>query len=243
VIQRSTLREQLADALREEILAGRLVAGLAFTVREIAESYGVSATPAREALLDLAAQGLLHMEQHRGFQVRQYTLTDFRLMVEARSLVNEGVLLRNPKLDVPGRNPEAFTSIRRRAAAARQAARAGDLDILVGYDLRFWRELTALLANPYIAEFLDRLRIQCWAYAVPRLRRAAHDLPGLLWSGYPEVAEAVACQDAEETGRLLRGFRDHVLALAIELDGRSGAGRAGDAAAGGGGLGAERDAG
>ena len=223
MIQRSTLREQLADALREEILAGRLVAGLAFTVREIAESYGVSATPAREALLDLAAQGLLQVEQHRGFQVREYTLADFRHMVEARSLVNEGILLRNPSLDLPGRGPEAFTSIRRRAAAARQAACVGDLDILVGYDLRFWRELTALLANPYIAEFLDRMRIQCWAFAVPRLRQVPK-LPGLLWAGYLEVADAVERQDTEETTRLLRSFREQVLALAVELDRLTGAG-------------------
>lgn len=225
MIQRSTLREQLADALREEILAGRLVAGLSFTVREIAESYGVSATPAREALLDLAAQGLLQVEQHRGFQVREYTLADFQHMVQARSLVGEGILLRTPLLELPGRDPAAFTSIRRRAVAARQAAAAGELDILVGYDLRFWRELTALLANPYIAEFLDRLRIQCWAYAVPRLRRVPR-LPGLLWTGYLEVADSVERRDREETGSLLRGFRDHVLALAVELDSRPGTGDA-----------------
>jgi DNA-binding GntR family transcriptional regulator len=223
VIQRSTLREQLAEALREEILAGRLIAGHAFTVREIAESYGVSATPAREALLDLAAQGLLQAEQHRGFQVREYTLADFHYMVEARSLVNEGILLRNPLLDLPGRAPDAFASIRRRAADARQAADAGELDVLVGYDLRYWRELTALLANPYIADFLDRLRIQCWAYAVPRLRRARR-VRGLLWSEYLEVADSVERQDAEETARLLRGFRDHVLALAVKLDSRPGEG-------------------
>lgn len=228
MIRRSTLREQLADALREEILAGRLVAGHSFTVREIAESYGVSATPAREALLDLAAQGLLQVEQHRGFQVREYTLADFQYMVEARSLVSEGILLRSTLLDLPGRAPDTFASIRRRAAAARQAAAAGELDILVGYDLRFWRELTALLANPYIAEFLDRLRIQCWAYAVPRLRRVPR-LGGLLWTGYLQIADAVERQDAEETGRLLRDFRDHVLALAVELDGEpGGAGGAGE---------------
>ncbi|WP_227870508.1 GntR family transcriptional regulator, partial [Streptomyces otsuchiensis] len=222
MIRRSTLREQLAGALREEILAGRLVAGLGFTVREIAESYGVSATPAREALLDLAAQGLLLVEQHRGFRVRSYTLTDFREMMEARGLVKEGLPLggagRRPH-DPP---PEAFTSIRRRAAAARQAARAEDLDILVGYDLRYWRELTALLANPYIAEFLDRLRVQCWAFSVPRLRQAK-DLPGLppaqalLWDGYLELADAVERHDDAEADRLVCAAHRCTLAAATEL--------------------------
>ena len=57
VIRRSTLRQQIADALRDEVLAGRLPAGRHFTVKEIAEQYGVSATPVREALVDLPPRG------------------------------------------------------------------------------------------------------------------------------------------------------------------------------------------
>ncbi|WP_207958254.1 GntR family transcriptional regulator [Streptomyces sp. YIM 98790] len=223
VIRRSTLREQLADALREEILAGRLAPGREFTVREIAEQYGVSATPVREALLDLAAQGLLHAEQHRGFRIREYTLTDFRHMVQARSLVNEGVLLYNPALRLPRGEPAALTSIRRRAAAAQQAAASGDLDVLIGYDLRFWREVTALIGNPYVGEFLDRLRIQCWAYAVPRLR-GRPDLPRLLWGRHPELAEALQERDAATAAALLRDFREHALTLAAEIERETGDG-------------------
>lgn len=216
MIRRTTLREQLADALRDEILAGRLAAGGAFTVREIAEQYGVSATPVREALVDLAGQGLLEVEQHRGFRMRQHSIADFRHMVEARTLLGEGVLRRSRRLASPCPTVETFTSIRRRATAARQAALAGDLDILIAYDLRFWRELTALFGNPYLGEFLDRLRTQCWAFAVPQLRRR----PGLavhLWAGHLELADAVERRDAEEAGRLLRAFRARALALAGEL--------------------------
>ena len=67
-VTRSTLRQQIADALRDEVLAGRLQQGREFTVRQIAEQYGVSATPVREALFDLSAQGLLESDQHRGIR-------------------------------------------------------------------------------------------------------------------------------------------------------------------------------
>ncbi|MEU3194349.1 GntR family transcriptional regulator, partial [Streptomyces sp. NPDC006992] len=90
-MKRSTLRSQIATALRDEILAGRLATGRDFTVKEIAEQYGVSATPVREALVDLAAQGLLDVEQHRGFRVHEFTLADYRAMCEARELVVDGV--------------------------------------------------------------------------------------------------------------------------------------------------------
>ncbi|WP_059009765.1 GntR family transcriptional regulator [Streptomyces specialis] len=217
MIQRSTLREQLADALREEILAGRLAPGGEFTVREIAEQYGVSATPVREALVDLSAQGLLEVEQHRGFRIRRFSLADFRYMIEAQTLVSDGILHGNPALSLREAVPEAFTSIRRRAAAARQAALAGDLDILVAYDLRFWRELDALLGNPHIGEFLDRLRVACWAFAVPHLRRQPTALAGRLWAGHLELADAVERRDTAEADRLLRAHRTHALALAVQL--------------------------
>jgi DNA-binding GntR family transcriptional regulator len=216
VIRRSTLREQLADALREEILAGRLAPGGEFTVREIAEQYGVSATPVREALVDLSVQGLLEVEQHRGFRIRRFSLTDFRHMIEALALVSDGILRSNPALNPRAAVPEVFTSIRRRASAARQAALAGDLDILIAYDLRFWRELDALLGNPHIAEFLDRLRVRCWAFTVPHLRRET-DLAGRLWAGHPDLADAVQNGDAATTERLLHEQRTHALTLAAEL--------------------------
>src|ERR1051325_1486972 len=78
---RSTPRQQIADALRDEVLAGRLQPGKEFTVKEIAEQYGVSATPVREALVDLCAQGLLDVEPHRGSKVHAFTSYDFRAMV------------------------------------------------------------------------------------------------------------------------------------------------------------------
>ena len=90
-VTRSTLRQQIADALRDEVLAGRLQPGQEFTVKEIAEQYGVSATPVREALVDLSAQGLLDADQHRGFRVHEYSLEDYRGMIEARSLVTDGM--------------------------------------------------------------------------------------------------------------------------------------------------------
>ncbi|MCA1223659.1 GntR family transcriptional regulator, partial [Streptomyces sp. 8L] len=90
-VTRHTLRQQIADALRDEILAGRLLPGREFSVRTIAEQYGVSATPVREALVDLCAQGLLDSDQHKGFRVHSFSLDDFRGMVEARSLLEDGV--------------------------------------------------------------------------------------------------------------------------------------------------------
>ena len=220
LVRRSSLRQQIADALRDEILTGRMRAGRNVTVRHIAETYGVSATPVREALVDLSAQGLLEVEQHRGFQVRRFTAEDFRSLTEARAMVAEAAFLHLGEDGIRDLPPDGLASLRRRAEAAARAARAGELDVLVGCDLRFWRELAAFGGNPHLVEFLDRVRTQAWIYAVPHLR-ALPDVAGACWSGYVALADAVAARDTAETLRLTRACTAHTRAL-VERLARSG---------------------
>ncbi|MGW1159174.1 GntR family transcriptional regulator [Streptomyces sp. NPDC002519] len=220
-VTRSTLRQQVAGALRDEVLAGRLQPGQEFTVKEIAEQYGVSATPVREALVDLSAQGLLEAVQHRGFEVRAFSLDDYRGMIEARSLVTDGLFRR--LLDNGGKAPlegpaltAALAAARRRGEEAQRAAAAGDLHILIGYDLRFWRELAVLYSNPYLADFLHRLRVQSWVCAVQHLRRVTR-LGGRLWSGYTGVVDALARCDTAAARAEVAAYNTHSLALLEQL--------------------------
>ncbi|MFI5984478.1 GntR family transcriptional regulator [Streptomyces sp. NPDC051555] len=215
-VTRNTLRQQIADALRDEVLAGRLPPGTEFTVKQIAEQYGVSATPVREALVDLAAQGLLDSVQHRGFRVRIFSVDDFRGMVEARTLIVDGIFRRLVERGTAPGAAEMLVSVRRRAEEARRAALSGSLEVLIGYDLRFWRELSTLVGNVYIADFLHRIRVQCWVFAVPHLQREPK-LRSALWSGHNELVEAVTRADAHEVRRLVQAYNQHGLDWASEL--------------------------
>jgi DNA-binding GntR family transcriptional regulator len=221
-VTRSTLRQQIADALRDEVLAGRLQPGQEFTVKEIAEQYGVSATPVREALVDLSAQGLLEADQHRGFRVHEYSVEDFRGMIEARVLITEGMFLaleggrqRSQNLEEP-RIAAAVAGVRRRGEEAQRAATAGDLTVLIGYDLRFWRELSALFGNPHLVDFLHRLRVQSWVCLVQHLRRLT-ELRGHLWSGHTELVDALYQRDTATARAILDAYNAHSIALIERL--------------------------
>ncbi|MFC8141726.1 GntR family transcriptional regulator [Streptomyces paradoxus] len=221
-VTRNTLRQQIADALRDEVLAGRLQPGQEFTVKEIAEQYGVSATPVREALVDLSAQGLLEADQHRGFRVREYSVDDFRGMIEARGLVIEGMFVAltegRPGAVRPDdpRAAAVVAGVRRRGEEAQRAAAAGDLTVLIGYDLRFWRELGACFGNPYLADFLHRLRVQTWVCAVQHLRRLT-DLRGELWAGHTQLVEALIDRDNEAARAIIAAYNAHSLTLIERL--------------------------
>ncbi|MFF5423797.1 MULTISPECIES: GntR family transcriptional regulator [unclassified Streptomyces] len=226
-VTRNTLRRQIADALRDEVLAGRLQPGEEFTVRQIAEQYGVSATPVREALVDLCAQGLLDSDQHRGFRVHAFTVADYRDMVEARMLVVDGIFRRHaPRTPPASPVPDvglgvALVSVRRRGEAAARAARAGDLDVLIGYDIRYWRELARLISsNEHIADFLHRLRVQAWVFSVPYLR-AEREMHGWLWAGHVELVDAITRGDGEAALTVVREYNAHSLEWADRLEARA----------------------
>ncbi|MER5935048.1 GntR family transcriptional regulator [Streptomyces sp. NPDC002054] len=215
-VTRNTLRQQIADALRDEVLAGRLPPGQEFTVKQIAEQYEVSATPVREALVDLSAQGLLESVQHRGFRVKVFTVDDFRGMIEARILIVDGIFRRLVERGTAPGSGEQLVSVRRRAEQAQQAAESGSLEVLIGYDLRFWRELGGLVGNAYISEFLHRIRVQCWVFAVPYLK-SEPQLRSLLWCRHIELLDAVTRVDADEVRRLVHAYNQHALDWAADL--------------------------
>ncbi|MFI6287303.1 GntR family transcriptional regulator [Streptomyces sp. NPDC051018] len=216
-VTRSTLRQQIADALRDEVLAGRLPSGQEFTVKQIAEQYGVSATPVREALVDLSAQGLLDSDQHRGFRVHQFSVNDYREMAETRSLVIDGIIQHAERQGRTRVNAKAAVPVRRRAEEAARAARCGDLDILIGYDLRFWRELGAIVANRYISDFLHQLRVQTWVFSVPHLR-ADPEARDWLFTAYETLIDAVVAGDMGEAREVIFAYYEQSLAWADRLD-------------------------
>ncbi|MEU2881196.1 FCD domain-containing protein, partial [Streptomyces sp. NPDC007070] len=115
-----------------------------------------------------------------------------------------------PPLDP--RTAARLAGVRRRGEEAQRAAGAGDLTVLIGYDLRFWRELSALFGNAYLADFLHRLRVRCWVCAVQQLRRL-DDLRGLLWSGHTELVDALARGDIPAARALVAAHHAHSLSL------------------------------
>jgi DNA-binding GntR family transcriptional regulator len=228
-VTRSTLRQQIAEALRDEVLAGRLLPGQEFTVKEIAEQYGVSATPVREALVDLAAQELLEAVQHRGFQVRAFSAEDFRYIVQARVLISDGIFhrLAGRARDATRAFPDAaeaasLAAVRRRGEECQRAAQSGELSVLIGYDLRFWRELSSLFGNPYLTDFLHRLRVQAWVCTVQHLRRLS-DLREHMWAGHTSLVDALGRGDTTESRRLVAESNSFSLELVERLTAQGGA--------------------
>ena len=71
-----TIAEQIAAALRHEIITGQIAAGTKLPQIEIAQRFGVSTTPVREAFGLLQSDGLVQIDTHRGVTVFLPTVQD-----------------------------------------------------------------------------------------------------------------------------------------------------------------------
>jgi DNA-binding GntR family transcriptional regulator len=76
ILTKITMPEQIAAALREEIVSGQLAAGTRLRQNEIAQRFGVSTTPVREAFGLLQSDGLVQIDPHRGVTVFLPTIQD-----------------------------------------------------------------------------------------------------------------------------------------------------------------------
>ena len=76
--QESTKADEIALALEDDIVSGKVEAGAVLRQEQLSERFGVSRTPIREALRRLAAQGLVAFTPNRGVRVRTLSREELR---------------------------------------------------------------------------------------------------------------------------------------------------------------------
>ena len=84
-IVKRTLWEQIADALREDIIRGKIMPGERIVEEEIAEKFHVSRGPVREALRHIEEEGLIIYESHKGCTVREISYEEMQEKYLVRS--------------------------------------------------------------------------------------------------------------------------------------------------------------
>ena len=92
-LKRTNLSEQAYRLLTERILSGEYAAGTRLTEETLAEEFGVSRTPLREALRRLTAEGLIEPLARRGLRVTSPDNAEIAELFLCRSLIEPRVLI------------------------------------------------------------------------------------------------------------------------------------------------------
>lgn len=115
------LRDLVYRRMREELQSGVLAPGARLVETQLAEAYGVSRTPVREALLQLAREGVLAAEG-RGYVVQVDTQKDIIDRLEVRRLL-DGRLVRHAALEATAEEVATLVKLNEAQRAAHLAGR------------------------------------------------------------------------------------------------------------------------
>ncbi|MFD3696382.1 GntR family transcriptional regulator [Streptomyces sp. NPDC058646] len=185
-VLRHSVRGQVLDALRAALIEGELAPGEIYSGPALGERFGVSATPVREAMQQLALEGAVECLPNRGFRVVSRTPGELAELAEVRALLEVPVMLRLART-VPA---AAWAELRPAAVATAEAAAAGDLPGYAEADRAFHRQVLALAGNDQLVQVAEELH-----------RRAQWPLPGA-----PRVRRADLVADAAEHAALLEAL-------------------------------------
>ena len=167
--EKVSLREQVSHALRAAIVSGELEPGVVYSAPALGSRFGVSATPVREAMLDLVHENLVTTVPNKGFRVTTIDegdldeITELRLLIEPPLAAQVTSVI--PAADLP--------TLRGMAEAIVEGALAGDLVAYTEADRAFHLRLLEYAGNSRITD----LSPTCAARPGSRTGRPAGERP------------------------------------------------------------------
>ncbi len=153
-IEASTQAERLADSIAETILSGEFPPGFHLDETALAERFGVSRTPVREAIRLIASTGLIDVRPRRGASVATATSAQLESLFGAMGVI-EATCARLAAL--------SMTPIERRRLQDRHEAMAelvlsDDREAYAAANVDFHTQIYLGARNPILSEFAQGLR-------------------------------------------------------------------------------------
>jgi DNA-binding GntR family transcriptional regulator len=204
---RSRFRDQVAAALRAALIAGELRPGEVYSAPALAARFGVSATPVREAMLDLVREGLVDTMPNKGFRVTELSERQLDEYTQIWELIEIPVVA-----GLAGRaDPRRLEELRPEAERIVAAAVAGDLIGYLEADRRLHLALLALAGNEHLVAVVEDLRkrsrlfgLQALA-AAGRLEASARE--------HLELLDALVAGETETVREIMTRHLGHVRTL------------------------------
>lgn len=203
--KKPSLKAEIAAALRSQILEGALQPGERVIEPELAQRFGASKTPVREALQLLVAEGLVEVLPKKGYRIRGMELTDLGEVLELRTLLESRAAARCARWA----DPEQVEDLTRRWEAQRDALGLEPLE----------RTLRARDFHAGIAQAAGSHRMSVILEGLHHeMVRAHHVLPQLRWHlseeielrEHREILAAIIAGDPERAEAAMRTHMESI---------------------------------
>ncbi len=193
-----TLREKILETIREAILKGQLKPGEKVAEPELAERFGISRTPIREAFRQLESEGYLTVIPRKGAVVTSLSERAVEEFYAIKSIL-EGYAARMATLNLAAKDIEKLEAINERLA---QLAAEGDVKTFFRVHNEFHELFIKAAENEKLQELINQMMLK-----FNRLRLASLSLPGRMEISVQEhkkIIEAFKKKDGEMADNLVR---------------------------------------
>ncbi|WP_153147527.1 GntR family transcriptional regulator [Dechloromonas sp. H13] len=198
----TALYQEVAERLRQRIFAHELTPGTWIDEQKLAEQYGISRTPLREALKVLASEGLVELKPRRGCYVTEISRQDLDDIFPLMALL-EGRCAADAVRAAKAADIKGLREIHERLEAA---AREGRIDAFFEANQEFHRRIQELASNRWLLSVIQDLR------KVLKLSRLhSLSLEGRLQQSLEEHRAIMAAFEAGEGARAEKLMHDHLL--------------------------------
>ncbi|MBS0476249.1 MAG: FCD domain-containing protein [Proteobacteria bacterium] len=152
LVQSTSLNRLVAESIEDMILGGELAPGSKLNEMALAQRFGISRGPLREALRMLEESGLIRQEKNRGAHVRKIALSEAADIYDVRA----GLDAAAGRLLAERITPDQLRTLREMTAAMRDI-QAGEVERFHELNLSFHDCIVGMTGNPVLTEQYRRL--------------------------------------------------------------------------------------
>ena len=214
-----SMRDQIYEAIQESIVNNSYNPGEELQIDRLAEEFGVSTTPIREALIRLESSGLVHLIPNKGARVTAFREQDIQDTREIRKLLEPYAATLTAALDVNSEIQELNTAFDK----LQQGPQDGNL--YIQSDIRLHELLFVHLSNELLKETLHNIlqRSMRMRYFAEDVSKMHDQVVREVISEHKEILRALAANDGERTAEAVRrhvenGEQRALLAIKVRND-------------------------
>lgn len=200
-VNRESTASLITRQLREGIMHGSLPAGAQLSEATLANEFGVSRGPLREAMQRLVQEGLVHSEPNRGLFVKELDAAGIRDLYVARTAIETAAA----RILVREGSAESVAELREAYQVMQRAAKDGDLSRLSDADFTFHETLVSCSGSPRLQRMHETLMVET-RMCLTALQGTYRD-PEDQVAEHTRIAEAIAAGD--DTA-LIREIEEHM---------------------------------
>lgn len=209
-----TLSEQAYEYIRAMILAHEFSHDTIYSETKLASRIGISRTPVREALVRLSQEGLIDIQQSRGFHLHRVSREELRQLFQTR-LALEGFALIQLAQSSGEKASACIDELEENLSIQKRLSQEGAITELAFRDRKFHSSIISSISNSTL-ETLYTNQIS----RIEVLARQSFDYPGRIEQTLAEhaaIVEAVKAASPVEAYRAVNRHLENLIDIMCEM--------------------------